>query len=120
MNEKEGSAAGLLVMVTGDGMGQSDSRELRHGLFSKWLALVGANGKLPGAICFYTDGVRLVCNGSPFVEALRELQDAGVHLIICKTCLDAYGLADQVAVGVVGGMGDIIAAQWSAEKVVTL
>jgi sulfur relay (sulfurtransferase) complex TusBCD TusD component (DsrE family) len=119
MDEKGGSA-GMLVMVTGDGMGQSDSRELRHGLFGKWLALVRENGRLPGAICFYTDGVRLVCNDSPFVEQLRALQEAGVHLVICKTCLDTYGLTDQVAVGVVGGMGDIIAAQWKAEKIVTL
>jgi len=43
-----------------------------------------------------------------------------VGLIICKTCLDYYGLVDKVRVGIVGGMGDIIAAQALANKVITL
>jgi sulfur relay (sulfurtransferase) complex TusBCD TusD component (DsrE family) len=110
----------MAVMITGDGMGRSESDELRRGLVGTWLTLVRQNGKLPGAICFYTDGVRLVCDGSPVLEQLAALEASGVHLIVCKTCLDAYGLADQVAVGVVGGMGDIVAAQWTADKVLTL
>ena len=109
-----------LVMITSDGMGQTDSRELRHKLLGTWLAIVEENGKLPGAICFYTDGVRLVCEGSPVLDRLRNLESQGVRLIVCKTCLDTFGLADEVAVGIVGGMGDIQAAQWMAEKVVTL
>lgn len=109
-----------LIMITGDGMGRSESRELRHKLIGTWLALVEENGKLPGAICFYTDGVRLVCEGSPVLDRLRSLESRGVHLIVCKTCLEAYDLADKLAVGVVGGMGDIFAAQWTADKVLTL
>lgn len=114
------SQSNTLVMITGDGMGRSDSRELRHKLIDTWLSIVGENGKLPGAICFYTDGVRLVCEGSPVLDRLRTLESRGVHLIICKTCLEAYGLTDKVAVGIIGGMGDIIAAQWTADKVLTL
>ena len=64
--------------------------------------------------------MRLVCEGSPVLDRLRALEAKGVHLIICKTCLDMMGLADKVAVGVVGGMGDIVAAQWTADKVVSL
>jgi peroxiredoxin family protein len=75
---------------------------------------------LPGAICFYTEGVRLVCEGSPVLDQLRALEAKGVHLIICQTCLEFFGLADKVQVGVVGGMGDIIEAQWRAEKVITI
>ena len=43
-----------------------------------------------------------------------------MHLIICGTCLNHYNLADKVQVGVVGGMTDIIEAQWRADKVITL
>ena len=110
----------MAVMITGDGMGRTESDELRRGLIGKRLSLVRQNGKLPGAICFYTDGVRLACEGSPVLEQLEALEASGVHSIVCKTCLDAHGLADEVAVGVVGGMGDIVAAQWTAEKVLTL
>ena len=36
------------------------------------------------------------------------------------TVLNHYGLEDQVQVGVVGGMTDILEAQWRADKVITL
>ena len=48
------------------------------------------------------------------------LEAKGVHLVICSTCLNYFGLEDQVEVGVVGGMTDIIEAQWRADKVITL
>jgi len=44
----------------------------------------------------------------------------GVELVLCSTCVDTFGLREQVAVGVVGGMGDIMAAMMQAEKVVTV
>ena len=111
--------ANLAVLITRDGMGSADA-ELQHKLIRTWLKVVAENGRLPGALCFYTDGVKLVVEGSPILEELRAMEAAGVHLVICKTCLDHFGLADKVAVGVVGGMGDIVAAQWSADKVITL
>ena len=43
-----------------------------------------------------------------------------MRLVVCKTCLDYLGLTDQVRVGIVGGMTDIIAAMWEADSVVTL
>ncbi len=58
--------------------------------------------------------------GSPALERLRSFEARGVKLVICKTCLDFYGLTDKVRAGVVGGMGDIVAAQALAKKVVTL
>lgn len=109
----------LAVIVTRAGMGSADE-SLQQTLVGKWLQLVGQNEELPGAICFYTDGVKLVVEGSPVLAELRALEAKGVHLVICKTCLDYFGLGDKVAVGVVGGMGDIIAVQWSAERCITL
>jgi hypothetical protein len=41
-------------------------------------------------------------------------------LIICNTCLNFYNLVGEVAVGIRGGMPDIIEAQRRATKVITL
>ena len=109
----------LMIQITGEGMGVGD-RELRMKLVKTYLTLLDQNDMLPGAICFFTDGVRLVVDGSPVLEELASLESKGVHLILCKTCLDHYGLSGRVRVGTVGGMTDIIAAQWKAKKVVTL
>ncbi len=109
----------ILVLITNDGMGKGDP-ELQHKLMQTYLRLLDESGTLPAAICFYTDGVKLVVTGSPVIEQLRALEAKGVHLIICSTCLNHYNLVDQVQVGIVGGMTDIIEAQWRADKVITL
>jgi len=108
-----------VIVITREGMGSADPA-LQQKLIGTWLKLLLEGGSLPGAICFYTDGVKLAVEGSPVLEALAKLEEKGVHLILCKTCLDAFGLAEKVRVGVVGGMGDILAAQTIAAKVISL
>lgn len=108
-----------VILVTRMGMGSGDAA-LQMKLITTYVKLLLENDTLPGAICFYTDGVRLVVEGSPILEPLKELEARGVHLVLCRTCLEHYGLLDQVGVGVVGGMGDIVAAQAMASKVVTI
>lgn len=108
-----------VILVSNNGMGKSDEA-LQLTLFGKYIELLMQNGELPAAICFYTDGVKLVCDGSPVIEKLRELEAKGVRLIVCSTCLNYYNLQDKVLAGIVGGMGDILEAQTKAEKVITL
>ena len=105
--------------MTSDGKGTADA-ELQHTSLRKYLLLLQQNGTLPSAICFYTSGVKMVIEGSPVLDVLQSLEAHGVRLIVCKTCLDYFGLLEKVRVGIVGGMGDIIAAQWLAGKVNSL
>lgn len=108
-----------VLLLTREGMGDADP-ELQHTLLSKYLQILLDDGKLPAAICFYADGVKLACAGSPVLEPLRALEAAGVRLIVCTTCLTFYDLTSQRTVGLAGGMGDIIEAQWQADKVIPL
>ena len=108
-----------VVMVPREGMGAADT-QLQHKLFDTYLKLLIENETLPAAVCFYTEGVKLVVDGSPLLETLSEIEAKGVRLIICLTCLNHFGLSDQVKVGIVGGMGDIIEAQIRASNVITL
>ncbi len=108
-----------VVLVTNNGMGKADEK-LQLLLFSKYLELLLQNDSLPAAICFYTDGVKLVCEGSPAIEQLHTLDKKGVRLIVCSTCLNYFELSEKVQVGIVGGMGDIIEAQVKAEKVISI
>jgi intracellular sulfur oxidation DsrE/DsrF family protein len=100
-------------------MGSADI-ELQHKLIDTYLRLLLEGGDLPAAICFYTEGVRLVVDGSPLVERLKEVEARGVRLVVCSTCLGYFGLTEKVRVGIVGGMADIQEAQARAEKVITL
>ena len=108
-----------VLVLTRWGMGHG-TPNLQRTLLERYLTILLEDATLPEAICFYTEGVFLVAEGSPVLDQLRTLEQRGVHLIACKTCLDHYELSDEVKVGIVGGMGDIVAAQMKAAKVVTL
>jgi sulfur relay (sulfurtransferase) complex TusBCD TusD component (DsrE family) len=108
-----------VIVVTNNGMGNADEK-LQLALLTKYFDLLLQNDPLPAAICFYTEGVKLVCDGSPVIEQLEKLESNQVRLIICSTCLHYFGLTEKVKIGIVGGMGDIIEAQTKADKVITL
>jgi sulfur relay (sulfurtransferase) complex TusBCD TusD component (DsrE family) len=108
-----------VVLITRNGMGHAD-QTLQHKLMTTYFNLLNDSNTLPAAICFYAEGVKLATTGSLVLESLRALEAKGVHLVLCNTCLNHYGLQNQVEVGVVGGMTDIIEAQWRADKVITL
>lgn len=108
-----------VILITNNGMGNADV-PLQHKLLGKYLELIQQNNSLPNAICFYTEGVKLVVENSPVLAQLKSLEDKGVRLIVCSTCLEYFELIEKVQVGIVGGMGDIIEAQVQAEKVITL
>ena len=108
-----------VILITRNGMGEADPI-LQLKLMGTYLKLLDENDMLPGAICFYTEGVRLAVEGSPVLETLQSLERKGVHLILCSTCLNYFNLLDKAKVGIVGGMGDILEAQHLATKVITL
>jgi hypothetical protein len=108
-----------IILVTNNGMGKADPA-LQHKLAVKYFELLMQNTNLPAAICFYTEGVKLTVTGSPVIEQLKALEVKGVRLIICSTCLDFYSLSDQIQVGIIGGMSDIIEAQTKTSKVITI
>ena len=111
--------ASTVIVVNNDGMGAADE-PLRHKLMESYLKMLLENELYPGVICFYAGGVKLVVEESPVLDQLKTLESKGVHLIICLTCLKYFDLMDKVAVGIKGGMNDILMAQWMANKVVTL
>ena len=108
-----------VILITNDGMGKADEA-LQRKLIVKYFELIQQNESLPNAICFYTDGVKLVVEDSPALEQLKALEEKGVRLITCSTCLEYFNLTDKVKVGIVGGMADIIEAQVKAQKAITL
>lgn len=108
-----------VLVFTRNGLGEAPA-ELQQQLAGKFLSLIDNGATRPAKILFYTDGVKLACAGSPVIDQLQALQSHGVELILCSTCLDYYGLTDRVAVGIVGGMPDIVEAMQLANKVISL
>jgi hypothetical protein len=108
-----------IVLVTRAGMGHAEA-ELGHKLIATWLGLLDLENRLPETICFYGEGVRLVCEGSHVLDELLTLAGRGVQLLACGTCLNHYGLTGALRVGRESNMREIQAAQFEADKVITL
>jgi hypothetical protein len=108
-----------VLLITRNGMGDAEPA-LQQKLITTYLKLLDENNILPAAICFYANGVRLAVEGSPVIDTLKSLEARGVRLVLCSTCLNYYNLTDQVQVGIVGGMTDILEAQRRAGKVISL
>ncbi len=109
----------IVILINRNGMGEAEPA-LQHKLLQTYLKLLHDSQMWPAVIAFYGEGVKLVTAGSPVLEQLQALDAHGVRLVACSTCLNHYALTDQVQVGIVGGMPDIIEAQWRASKVITL
>ena len=108
-----------VILVTNEGMGHAEPA-LSHLLLRKYFQLLHEHETLPAAVCFYARGVKMAVDGSPVLEELRALEEKGVYLLLCGTCLNYYDLTDKVQVGIQGGMTDIIEAQWRADKTITI
>jgi len=116
----------MVILVTNNGLGSLQDPggkadlEFSQKMMGLFLRTLGALPEPPEKIVFYTEGVKLVTEDSPVVVELGELERRGTQIISCGTCLNYFGLADQVAVGEIGGMGDIVRAVLEADKVVTV
>jgi sulfur relay (sulfurtransferase) complex TusBCD TusD component (DsrE family) len=112
----------VVVLVRQEGLGSVAPSDAEFGveMFDRFLHALEGQEIKPQAICFYTQGVKLVCKGSKVVFGLKMIQGMGVQIFSCKTCLEYYGLLEEVAVGEVRGMAEILKTTMEADSVVTI
>jgi selenium metabolism protein YedF len=106
----------VVVVVAADHQGEGDD-ELGRNLMKMFIYTLSQMDELPKTILFYNGGVRLTCEGSPALEDLKLMADAGVEIISCGTCLNFYGLTDKLAVGSASNMYVIVQKQLEASLI---
>ena len=94
--------------------------DLSQALVKNYLGLLKDEKNLPVALLFYGEGVKLVCESSQVIDSLAIIEGKGVKLIACRTCLNYFRLIDNVKVGQVGTMADILTFQLEADKVISI
>jgi hypothetical protein len=105
-----------VVILGKDQMGHGD-RALGQKILGTFLKKAIA---LPDftAIVFFNDGVKLVAADSPVLTELRLLEERGVDVVPCGTCLSHYDVTP--AVGKVSDMDSIVRELGRAAKTITL
>jgi selenium metabolism protein YedF len=109
----------LVLVVSSDIMGRGEA-ELGSILVRGFFHTLGEVQPLPQRIIFFNTGVNLACTGSPVLDDLRVLEDGGIEMLVCGTCLSYFELTEQLAVGQVSNMYDIAETMLGAGKVVNL
>ncbi len=87
-----------IFLVQSEGLGRGDE-QLGSMLMANFLRLLGESQDKPGSLIFWNAGVRLLCQGSPVLNRLKQLEEQGVELLACSTCLEHFDLMDKLAVG---------------------
>ncbi|MFA7463899.1 MAG: sulfurtransferase-like selenium metabolism protein YedF [Syntrophales bacterium] len=110
--------APLVIAVSSDRMGRG-SDELGDVLIRSYIHTILELDPLPDTMIFYNTGVKLAVRDSAVLDDLKELEAAGVSIIVCGTCLNYFGLTDSIAAGVVSNMYEIASTMASAGRLVT-
>lgn len=113
--ETSGETARTLVLITTPTLGRGDDT-LGQRLMETFLATLPEMRQL-WRIVLLNGGVRLAATPGPALDALRTLEENGVSILVCGTCLAHYGLADARQVGETSNMLDIVTSLDLADKV---
>ena len=106
-----------VLLVANDEFGHGSS-ELGRILMRSFLKTVCSTEPKPECVIFMNAGVRLTTEGSELIEEIHALEDAGVRVFSCGTCLDYFHLKDKLKVGQVTNMQDTVTALMTADWVV--
>lgn len=112
----EGIRPGLTAVISSEAMGQGDGR-LGKILMKSFLFALTQHDILPETVLLYNGGAFLSCEGSESLEDLKKLEELGVEILTCGTCLDFYGLKEKLAVGGISNMYEIVEKQCRAHTI---
>ena len=110
-------AGGKVVVLSADTMGAGDEK-LGKKLMKAFIFALTSQDMVPDKVICYNTGAFLTTTDPDTVKDLKALEEAGATVMTCGTCLDFYGLKEQLKVGIVSNMYDIVEAQMRASAII--
>jgi len=108
-----------MLMVGTDRMGYGDDA-LGLKLMVNFMSTLKEMREELWRLVLVNNGVKLTIEGSKVLPALKELEEDGIHIMVCGTCLTHFNLLDKKKVGETTNMLDIVTSMQLADKVVNL
>lgn len=106
-----------VVAITSERMGSGDDvlgTKLMISFFRTLVMLEPA----PSAVVFYNAGVKLALDDSPVLEHIKELAERGVHVYLCTTCINHFGIKERLPVGSFSDMYQIMNVLKDADHII--
>lgn len=111
------SEENTVVVIDSLHMGKGDV-ELGRILMKGFIYTLSEIEELPKTILFYNEGVKLAIDGTESLQDLKSLEERGVEILSCGTCLNFYGITEKLRVGSVTNMYTILERQMKATRVI--
>jgi selenium metabolism protein YedF len=108
-----------LVLLGCNTLGHGDDF-LGSRLIASFIATLKEMGPELWCLVLLNAGVKLAVTGSEVLPGLLALEQSGVRLLVCGTCLNHFQLLEAKQVGETTNMLDIVTAMQLADKVITL
>jgi len=115
--KENGNHARITIYLNSNLIGIGDE-ELGKILMYNFLNTLMDVAPQPEQIICVNKGVFLVTESSEVLESLKQLEERGVKILSCGTCLDYYKLKDTVKVGSISNMYEILSSLLKADKVI--
>ena len=106
-----------VVVIKSEFMGDGDN-ELGKVLIKGFIYALSQQDELPQTMLFYNGGAKITSEGSESIEDLKALEEKGVKIFTCGTCLNYYGLTEKLCVGEVTNMYEITKKMTEASLIV--
>ncbi len=74
--------------------------------------------QLPKHIILYNAGVLLAADGTDTADSLLELENKGVQIVLCGTCVDFFQIKEKIKTGLVSNMMHITSLLIEAPRVI--
>jgi len=113
-------AGGIVLFISSDILGRGENTGLGNLLMHSFLNTLGALNSKPESIVFMNNGVKLVTEDSLAVGELKQLENQGVEILACGTCLSRLNLMDKLTVGQVSNMYTLVDTMLKANKIISL
>ncbi len=109
-----------VVLVTSTFVGED--KELGEVLTKGFIKTFLNANPLPSKVILVNTAVKLACKGADeeVLQALKKLQDKGVEIMCCATCLNHFNLFDKLEVGVPSNAYEVVQSLVDADSVVRL
>nr|WP_243446485.1 sulfurtransferase-like selenium metabolism protein YedF [Romboutsia weinsteinii] len=116
---KDSSLEDKCIFISSDKMG-SGNDELGSVLIKGFIYTLTESKPYPKYILLVNGGVKLSTENEATVEHLKILEDAGVEILSCGTCLDYYGLKESLQVGTVTNMYTILDTMKNSSQTISI
>ncbi|MCK5403796.1 MAG: sulfurtransferase-like selenium metabolism protein YedF [Desulfobulbaceae bacterium] len=108
----------IVIYITSDVLGKGDD-DLGRKLMTAYFESLLHFAKQISHVILMNSGVKLAIDGSPVLGQMMALEDTGVEILACGTCLDFFDIKERQQVGIVTNMYTAFEIMSKAGKVLT-